>query len=181
MIRFSLQCSNEHDFEAWFRSNDDYERQKSDGHLTCAVCGSGDVSKALMAPNLGRKSNATPSEPLPKPVEPGGKPSGQVATTGTAPGPGAISPAMTMANAVLAGADPETARKVKQAMRELRAHVEANADYVGPKFANEARAIHHEEVEPRQIYGEASGEEVRDLLDEGIEVAPLPILPEDHN
>ncbi len=68
-----------------------------------------------------------------------------------------------------------------EAVRQMRAEVEAKADYVGPKFAEEARKIHYEEVEARGIYGEASTDEVRDLHDEGIEFYPLPSLPEEQN
>ena len=70
---------------------------------------------------------------------------------------------------------------VVQKMRELHDVVTANADNVGPKFAEEARRIHYGEVPQRGIYGEASRDEVVDLIDEGIEVSPLPVLPEDQN
>lgn len=65
--------------------------------------------------------------------------------------------------------------------RKLRSHVEENADYVGDRFAEEARKIHYEEAEPRGIYGEATPEEATDLKDEGVEVHPLPPTPEDKN
>ncbi len=65
--------------------------------------------------------------------------------------------------------------------RKLRSHVEENADYVGDRFAEEARKIHYEETEPRGIYGEATPEEATDLREEGVEVHPLPPAPEDKN
>jgi len=68
-----------------------------------------------------------------------------------------------------------------EAVRKLRRQVEENADYVGDRFAEEARKIHYNEVEPRGIYGEASLEEAKSLLEEGVEVQPLPPLPEDAN
>jgi hypothetical protein len=68
-----------------------------------------------------------------------------------------------------------------EAMRQMRAEVEAKADYVGPRFAEEARKIHYEETEARGIYGEASMEDVRELHEEGIEFYPLPALPEEQN
>ncbi len=67
------------------------------------------------------------------------------------------------------------------ALRKLRKQLTENADYVGPKFAEEARRIHYNETEARGIYGEASPEEARGLVDEGIEFHPLPTLPEEHN
>ncbi len=68
-----------------------------------------------------------------------------------------------------------------KAMRELRDHVEKNAEYVGDRFAEEARRIHYQEKEPRGIYGEATPKEASDLVEEGIDVHPLPRLPEDGN
>jgi hypothetical protein len=68
-----------------------------------------------------------------------------------------------------------------EAVRKLRRHVEENADYVGDRFAEEARKMHYNETEPRGIYGEASLEEAKALLEEGVEVQPLPPLPEDAN
>jgi hypothetical protein len=68
-----------------------------------------------------------------------------------------------------------------EAVRKLRRQIEENADYVGDRFAEEARKIHYNEVEPRGIYGEASLEEAKSLLEEGVEVHPLPPLPEDAN
>jgi hypothetical protein len=71
--------------------------------------------------------------------------------------------------------------ELRAMMRAVREHVTKNAEYVGPRFADEARKIHYEESEPRGIYGEASGEEVNALKEEGVDVHPLPILPEDQN
>ena len=66
-------------------------------------------------------------------------------------------------------------------MREMRKSVEANAEYVGNKFAEEARRIHYDETQKRGIYGEASTDEAKALIEEGIDVHPLPRLPEDSN
>lgn len=82
------------------------------------------------------------------------------------------------------GSDPKVAaarREFLAAMRKLREAVEANAEYVGPQFAEEARKIHYEEADERGIYGEATPEEVEELIEEGIECHPLPPLPEDKN
>jgi len=69
---------------------------------------------------------------------------------------------------------PEEMRKMRQFMTGLRKYVEQNADYVGPRFPEEARKIHYGEAEERQIYGEASLKEVKELVEEGVDVAPLP-------
>jgi hypothetical protein len=68
-----------------------------------------------------------------------------------------------------------------EVMREVRRQIEENAEYVGNKFADEARKIHYEEAEKRGIYGEATPDEAKALIDEGIEVHQLPRLPEDGN
>ncbi len=76
--------------------------------------------------------------------------------------------------------DPRSA-KLLEMMREVRKSVEANAEYVGDKFAEEARRIHYAEADKRGIYGEASAQDAKALCDEGIDVHPLPRLPEDSN
>lgn len=69
---------------------------------------------------------------------------------------------------------PDEMRRVRQFMTGLRKYVEANADYVGPKFPEEARKIHYGETESRHIYGEATIKEAKELIEEGVDVAPLP-------
>jgi hypothetical protein len=66
-------------------------------------------------------------------------------------------------------------------LKDLRAHLKANAAHVGPAFPEEARKMHYGETEARSIYGEASIEEAEALKEEGIPAVPLPPLPEDHN
>lgn len=69
---------------------------------------------------------------------------------------------------------PEELRKMRQFMTGLRKYVQDNAEYVGPRFADEARKIHYGETEERQIYGESTVKEAVELVEEGIDVAPLP-------
>lgn len=76
--------------------------------------------------------------------------------------------------------DPRLAQMMAM-MREVRAQVEQNAENVGDKFAEEARKIHYGETEERGIYGNATRDEAVSLIEEGIEVHPLPRLPEDGN
>jgi hypothetical protein len=68
----------------------------------------------------------------------------------------------------------DEAKQMRQFMTGLRKYVKDNADYVGPKFAEEARKIHYGEVEGRHIYGEATLKEAKELVEEGVDVAPLP-------
>jgi hypothetical protein len=73
------------------------------------------------------------------------------------------------------------AHEIQRLMRKIRSEVESSAEYVGTRFAEEARKIHFEEASARGIYGEASREEVRELAEDGIACFPVPRLPEDLN
>ena len=72
-------------------------------------------------------------------------------------------------------------RELRAKLKELRDHIVKNADNVGERFPNEARKMHYGDIEHRPIYGEASPEEARALIDEGVEVSPIPVLPDDRN
>lgn len=74
------------------------------------------------------------------------------------------------------GAGANTGQMMK-ALRKLRSEIEKNSDYVGPKFAEEARKIHYGEVDRRNIYGEATTEEAKSLKEEGVDVHPIPWVP----
>ena len=148
MIVFDLRCAQAHVFEAWFGSSADYEAQAARGFVTCPICGDASIEKAVMAPAVAPKSNQTRA---PAPAEPVAAP--------------------------VAAHPPEAIKAVLAVLAEVQAKVEANCDYVGDRFADEARAIHLGEAEARGIYGEATPEQAEALRDEGIEVAPLPFRP----
>ena len=93
-----------------------------------------------------------------------------------------MAPAVQGTKAQAAPQPPPEARQVMmQAMHEVRRHVEENFDYVGDRFAKEARAIHEGRSEDRGIYGEATPEQVRELTEDGVRVAPLPPKPPEKN
>jgi hypothetical protein len=142
VIRYTLRCERDHEFEAWFRSMADYDRSAKERRIACLACGSAKVEKAPMAPSLS-----------------GTKKDDKV---------------------TLAAPDPRSAA-MREMVKEFRKRVTENADYVGDRFAEEARKIHYEEVEARGIYGEATPEQARELYDEGIEFQPLPRIPDDRN
>lgn len=156
MIRYQLQCDKDHGFEAWFNNSAAYEKQVKRKLVTCPECGSTKISKSIMAPNVGVKSNK--KSQLPVPVKPSAKQ------------PATVDPKVVAAQ-----------QEIISAMRKLRKTVEANAEYVGPRFAEEARKIHYKEAEEKGIYGEATPGDVKELLEEGVEIHPLPVLPEDQN
>ncbi len=129
MIRYDLRCANGDEFEAWFGSMADYDKQAEAGQVECPHCGSKHVEKAPMAP------------------------------------------------AVVTGRsrDQQKERAVAMAMAaKVREHIKDNFDYVGDKFADEARKMHSGESEERAIWGEATPEQARELAEEGIPAAPLP-------
>jgi hypothetical protein len=158
MIRFSLNCAKGHGFEAWFRNGDTYERQAKRGEVRCPDCGSTKVAKAIMAPAIarsGRRERAAPAAPDPAP------------NPAAAPAPAPATPPAPAPEMHVAG-------KLREALVEMRRFIEKNAEYVGPRFADEARKMHSGESDERSIYGEASDEEAEALKDEGIEFGRIP-------
>ena len=75
----------------------------------------------------------------------------------------------------------EKEREIRALLRAVREHVVQNAENVGKGFAEEARKMHYGEIDHRSIYGEATPVEARELLEEGIEVHPMPVVPDDRN
>ena len=160
MIRYNLRCHRSHAFESWFQSSSAYEAQEERKLVTCPVCGSAKVERAIMAPQIVGKKARDRSEPAEQPAA--------AATTEVA---APSSTPLMMAQE----------RELRAKLKELRDHIVKNADNVGERFPNEARKMHYGDIEHRPIYGEASPEEARSLIDEGVEVSPLPVLPDDRN
>jgi hypothetical protein len=171
MIRYALNCDQAHNFESWFASSSAFDKQAKRGLVTCPICGSAKVEKAIMAPNLaanlGQSGSADPRPPTPTPPAP---------PPPLQPAPMPPIPPKTPV-AMVSAAERELRHKLK----ELRDHITKNSHYVGPRFPEEARKIYYGETEHRSIYGEASPEEAKQLHEEGIEFHPLPILPDDKN
>ncbi len=129
MIRYDLRCDKGDEFDVWFGSIADYDKQAAAGLIECPYCGSKHVEKAPMAPAVrtSRKKEARQE------------------------------------------------RAVQMAMAaKVREHISKNFDYVGDKFADEARKMHSGESEERAIWGETTPEEAQALADEGVPAAPLP-------
>lgn len=142
MIKFNLICDKQHDYEAWFSSSSDFDDQKISGFVTCPMCGSSEVEKALMIPAV---------------------------TT---------SRAQEKKQQIIKNAAQQEAMKTIQ---KMVTEVKENSENVGDKFPEEARKMHYGESDNRGIYGKASQDEVRDLVDEGIAITPLPDLPDKQN
>ena len=139
MIRFSLHCDKDHEFEGWFSSSKDFDDQAERGLVECPVCGSRQVGKSLMAPAVAVSREAT-ARPL--------------------------------------AMDPEK-RDMMRKLRDMVQAVKQNSEDVGDRFADEARKIHHGEAKARGIIGQASTDDAKSLIEDGIEIAPLPEFPDD--
>jgi len=136
MIRYTLRCSNDHEFDGWFRDSAAFDAQTGAGEVACPMCGDTTVGRALMAPSVSSSKQVAAAR--------------------------AEQAAMVMG-------------QMRQAMVEMRKKVEESCDYVGDRFPEEARRIHYGEVEPEKpIYGESTLDEARELLEEGIDVLPIP-------
>jgi hypothetical protein len=142
VIRYSLHCEQAHEFEGWFASSSDFDRQLQTGFLTCPTCGSNSISKTLMAPSV---STARAKDSMAALAVENGK------------------------------------REMLEKVKEIVTAIKANSEDVGDKFPEEARKIHYGEADQRGIMGKATVEEAKALIDEGIGIAPLPVLPEDAN
>lgn len=173
MILYDLVCDQGHQYEAWFKNAAAFDKLQQAGHLVCEVCGSPHVSKAIMAPRLSAKVGAEKrSGQMPVPSHELG-PSHESEST-SASVPAAPKPSPAPKSASVASLTPEDHKQVREMMRKVHDHIEINFDNVGQNFAEEARAIHEGKAEDRGIYGAASVEEVKELIEDGIDVLPLP-------
>lgn len=145
----NLQCAHQHDFEGWFASEDDYASQLARGLVSCPLCGDARIEKKLSAPRLNLRAGR-------------GEEAAPAASTAVALSNHAINPELAALQA-----------RMLQALRE----VVANTEDVGERFADEARAMHHGEAAHRQIRGQASPQEALELMEEGIDVIALPMVP----
>jgi hypothetical protein len=155
MIRYSLLCSNAHEFEGWFRSSDDFDRQAARGLLSCPHCGDASIGKALMAP--------------------------RVVTAEQRDARAAVVPVEEAPSSVPLATVPPEAQEALAKLREIKASLLANSENVGKSFAEEARKVHFGEAPARPIHGEASPDEARALVEDGIDILPLPVLPGERN
>lgn len=126
MIRYSLACVGEHEFEAWFSNSTAYDTQRRKRLVSCPVCGSTEVRKQIMAPAVRSSERST-----------------------------------------------EAAVAARMAGK-IREHIASTHDYVGEKFAEEARSMHYGEAEHRPVWGEVTPDVARELIEEGVPALPLP-------
>ena len=166
MIKYQLICDKSHEFEGWFGDSAAFVLQQEAGLLTCPVCGSADVRRALMAPNLAspktRKTDLAEQQPSAQP-EPQPQPQ-----------------APQQASAALPPAAAHKMQELMSVMRALQTKIREECRDVGNDFAEEVRKIHYGEVEPEGIYGQATAEEREALDEEGIEIMDMPWLAKEN-
>ena len=126
MIRYSLACVGEHEFEAWFSNSKAYDTQRRKKLVECPVCGSTEVRKQIMAP--------------------------------------AVRSSERQAEAAMAA----------RMAGEIREHIATTHDYVGDRFADEARSMYYGEVETRPVWGEVTPDVAKELIEEGVPAMPIP-------
>jgi hypothetical protein len=141
----NLRCAHQHDFEGWFASEEDYQSQLARALVECPLCGDKSIAKMPSAPRLNLGGGQEP-----------------VAAN---PAKSALAPA----------AGSGDLQALHAAWAQMARHVLAHTENVGERFAEEARRMHYGESEERAIRGQASREEAVALMEEGIEVLPLPL------
>ena len=168
MIKYSLVCDKAHEFESWFSNSAAYDAQAERGLIECPQCGSIKIGKAIMAPRIARTDREQPvAIAAPQPQPEGG---------GEAALPAEIQPPPQRV-ALL----DERQQAMRAMIRELHQKIVENATDVGPRFPEEARKMHLGETPQRSIYGQATLEEAKALVEDGVPVMPVPTLPEERN
>ena len=150
MIVFDLHCSHGHRFEGWFGSSSDFDDQNARGLVSCPECGSAEIGKAPMAPAVPVKGNRGLSAPVP-----------------TASSDDDNQP---VSNAPM----PAEVEKALKALHTAQTKALEKSTWVGKDFASQSREMHYGERDHAAIHGQASAEEAKELIDEGVQVAPLP-------
>lgn len=174
MIRYSLQCERGHAFESWFQDSASFDKQAKRGLVSCPICDSVNVEKSIMAPQIPRKGRTAEQRAGEEKVMRATARRKKAAAAEATP-----VPATTPATEPMLMAQQE--KELLSKLKELRDQIKANADNVGEQFPEQARKMHYGEIEHRPIYGDASPTEAKALIEEGVEVLPMPVLPEDRN
>ena len=163
VIVYNLACDHQHPFEGWFGSPADFENQRDRGLVECPVCGSNTVERKLHAPriNMGAQQSAAS---VAKEAKEASEAKESTAVT---------APAETSSATTDSGPEIDFG-KLREAMASFADNVRENTEYVGEKFAEEARAMHYGEKPHKGIRGRADKETAQELREEGITFQSLP-------
>lgn len=185
MKKFTLICDHEHEFEGWFSSSEAITEQVSQKLLDCPFCGSQHIRKQLSAPNLSSPKTRARMRSEP-PASEENSAAHAVATSNAGrqlTAQARTEPNIHQANKPQHFAGPASdmqAHALRMAIKQLHKTIQAEFKNVGEDFAEQARKMHYGEKENENIYGTCSPDETKELIDEGIEIAPIPVLPSEH-
>jgi hypothetical protein len=161
----SLQCAQQHSFEGWFGSEDDFQSQLERKLVQCPMCNDSAVVKMPSAPRLNLGGHVAPAENVKN---------SETSDPQVQPVPAESGNTALALSHAIAGDVKGSAEQQALFLKALR-HVVANTEDVGDRFAHQARAMHYGEAEPRSIRGQTTKREAIELMEEGIEVMPLPM------
>ena len=176
MIKYQLVCELEHEFEGWFQTSTAFDTQNHNRLVNCPVCGSDNVRRALMTPNLVSSKSRSRSSEMSAPLAAEGKPAAPLRGLPAQ----AQDPAFSSVGAAATTLTAAAAGKVMSQLRQVQRQIKAECRDVGHDFAREARKIHYGESASENIYGRSTEEERDALADEGIDFAAMPWLPPEH-
>ena len=158
MIKYQLKCrskicSNEKEFDGWFKSIEAYEKQKLQKLINCPICGSDKVEKLLTAPSLKTNKNKT-SDIKDKQFKNSKK-----------------------NETFLGNVDTDD---ISTLLRTLKKEVQKNSTFVGNEFVSQVRSMKEGKIKEKPIHGHGTNKEIKKLRDEGIDVINIPWISEDH-
>ena len=158
MIKYQLKCrsnicSDEKEFDGWFKSIDAYEKQKLQRLINCPICGSDKVEKLLTAPSLKTNKNKT-SDIKDKQFKNSKK-----------------------NETFLGNLDSDN---ISTLLRTLKKEVQKNSTFVGNEFVSQVRSMKEGKIKEKPIHGHGTNKEIKELRNEGIDVINIPWISEDH-
>ena len=158
MIKYQLKCrskicSNEKEFDGWFKSIEAYEKQKLHRLINCPTCGSDKVEKLLTAPSL--KTNKTKTSDVKGKQFENSKNN----------------------EAFLGNVD---SGYISTLLRTLKKEVQKNSTFVGKEFVSQVRSMKEGKIKEKPIHGHGTNKEIKELRNEGIDVINIPWISEDH-
>ena len=172
-----LQCSQQHSFEGWFGSEEDFQSQLSRNLVQCPMCGNAEITKKLSAPRFNLGKSVVPSTEIEPVSTSDAGSSSKTASTSTELVAQTSKPSQSQDITQWPNLPPDVAQAMQAAWLEVAKHVMANTEDVGSSFASEARKIHYGEADERAIRGQATPDQTMELLEEGIDVMPM-LIPE---
>ena len=159
MIKYKLKCKSkycleEKGFDGWFQNMDAFDNQKTQGLVNCPICGSDKVVKSLTTPSLKTTKNRYVEDKKNK-----------------------NNSTSVVEDGIL---NSENLRNVSTILRTIKKEIQKNSTFVGNGFVSQVRSMKEGKIKEKPIHGHGTDREIQDLRDEGIEVANIPWISEDH-